>query len=565
MFFLTTLVVALAALAVTESQECDGETTRTCEECVALTEWGTKCNFCKADKRCQGDTDISSAFSCAGGFTTDAAGCTATPAPTAAPSCDGETTRTCEQCVALSEGVSKCNFCRSDNRCQGDLDLTSTFSCAGGYANSVESCRATPAPPSLPSCDGETNRTCEECVALTEGLTKCNFCKSDKRCQGDLDISTSFACTGGYSNSVESCRATPAPTAELVCDGETSRTCEECVALTEGVGKCNFCKSDNRCQGNLDLTSSFACAGGYTTDVAGCSMTPVPPPEPYCDGEVTTCSVCTSKSEFFLGKCNWCPDTGKCNGNIDLSNVNGACASGYKGSCDDVTTDPNFKFNCEQCPGNCNTGCVKTHSNGLIFCLRGELQIINGMCMTNASATGCCAPGQPGDTPMPVRSGPLRPTFANICFEYRAGCDSPADFCAYKAKYMACATRSDRCGDYNVLSDQFDKKCPAIKCQCSSVPNSCLSDGSQVAVQCTAPGQVQIMGDNCGQCKDCECEKRCCSTTCTGKSMEIDVAKFVCNANNDITMAECKCKKSGAATTSIAAMALIVMIVTMML
>jgi hypothetical protein len=154
---------------------------------------------------------------------------------------------------------------------------------------------------------------------------------------------------------------------------------------------------------------------------------------------------------------------------------------------------------------------------------------------------------------MPKPSGPLRPTFANICFEYRAGCDSPADFCAYKAKYMACATRSDRCGDYNVLSVQFDSKCPAIKCQCSSVPNSCLADGSQVAVQCTAPGQVQIMGDNCSQCKDCECEKRCCTSTCTGKSM--GVATFTCDENNGVTKPSCKCGgKSGASTLGAASM-----------
>jgi hypothetical protein len=446
----------------------------------------------------------------------------------------------------------------------GTFDLTSAFSCTGGFTKSAAACTAapvTPAPTPAPECDGETTRTCEECVALTETLTSCNFCKSDKRCQGDLDISTSFACAGGYSKSAADCKATPAPpspTTELVCDGETTRTCEECVALTEGIGtRCNFCKADKRCQGDLDVSTSFSCTGGYTTDAAGCSATPAPAPEPYCDGEVTTCAVCTSKSEFGLGKCNWCADTGKCQGNVDLSNFNGACPSGFKGTCNDVTSDPNYKYDCEQCPSNCNSDCAKMHSNGLTFCLRGDLQIINGMCKTNASATGCCGPAEAGATPMPKPSGPLRPAFANICFEYRAGCDNAADFCAYKAKYMACTTRSDRCGDYNVLSAQFDSKCPAIKCECSSVPNSCLADGSQVAVQCTAPGQVQIQGDNCSQCKDCECEKRCCTSTCSGKSMGVET--FNCDENNGVTKPSCKCGGKASDATANAAVSLLAM------
>jgi hypothetical protein len=47
------LVMALAMTMIVRAQQpellCDGETTRTCEECVALVELGTHCNFCKFD------------------------------------------------------------------------------------------------------------------------------------------------------------------------------------------------------------------------------------------------------------------------------------------------------------------------------------------------------------------------------------------------------------------------------------------------------------------------------------------------------------------------------------
>jgi hypothetical protein len=143
---------------------------------------------------------------------------------------------------------------------------------------------------------------------------------------------------------------------------------------------------------------------------------------------------------------------------------------------------------------------------------------------------------------LPTPMTPLRPTFADICFEYGFGCDNSTDFCAYKGKYMACATRSDRCGDFKSLSALFDSKCPAIKCQCSSVINSCPADGSQVAVQCTSPGTA----DSCAQCADCECERRCCTSKCITNSMAVGFVE--CEANNDLTAADCRCGGNASGT-----------------
>jgi hypothetical protein len=313
-----------------------------------------------------------------------------------------------------------------------------------------------------------------------------------------------------------------------------------CVWRFIDLSKCDFCKSDSRCHSNTDpaYLTPGGCAGGWAADAASCRA---PAATPYCDGEVTTCQQCASKSEFFFEKCNWCPDDGKCWGLADFS---AKCKSATIDECSANTVDPNFKFECSQC-NRCNSDCQQTFSNGMTFCLRGELQIVAGQCKTDKSAADCCAPGS---TPAPPASnGPLRPALSSICPEFSAGCGSALDFCSYKARYLSCATGSDRCSDFSVLATQYDAKCPAIMCQCSAVPQPCLPGGERVSVTCSVAGAAIV--DNCAACKDCSCEQRCCQTKCAAMDGGKVVEPFKCEMNNGATRPECKCAKGNDATS----------------
>jgi hypothetical protein len=293
-----------------------------------------------------------------------------------------------------------------------------------------------------------------------------------------------------------------------------------------------------QCNGDLDTDRvTTSCDDGWAADVASCAAAPT---AKYCDGEVTTCQQCASKSEFFLGKCNWCPDDGKCWGNTDgaVGGLGGGeCKSKLTDQCSSVTVDPNYKFDCAQCE-RCNLACQQTYSNGLTFCLRGELQIIGGQCKTDKDANGCCAADTTPQPPPPA--GTLRSAFSSICFEYSGGCTNALDFCSYKARYLSCATGSDRCSDYNSISTMYDNRCPQIKCQCSAVPNPCLPMGERVTVTCSVSGAAPM--DNCSACKDCSCEQRCCTTKCSMMDGKV-VQPFKCDQNNGVTKADCKCAK----------------------
>jgi hypothetical protein len=205
---------------------------------------------------------------------------------------------------------------------------------------------------------------------------------------------------------------------QLTCDGETTRTCDQCVALLELGSTCSFCKSDGRCVGRFD--ASTTCPGGFTTNATGCRSS-------------------------------------------------------------STVTAPTLR-------------------------------------------------------PTPPAS---RPSLLTHCPTYRGGCDRPADFCAQKGEYLACATSSDQCHNFNFLSTQFDASCPQVKCTCTPVANPCLPDGSQVATQCTLPV------DDCARCSTCECQLRCCTSACI--AMGYGVADGKCDAQDNKPLVGCTCRPKGAA------------------
>lgn len=82
-----------------------------------------------------------------------------------------------------------------------------------------------------------------------------------------------------------------------------------------------------------------------------------------CDGEVTTCSSCTSSSETFA-QCQWCSSNGNCNGKFDVASncPNGGqwlydCATG---SCSAFETTNIEATRSHQCNTSTTDQCVTT-------------------------------------------------------------------------------------------------------------------------------------------------------------------------------------------------------------
>lgn len=260
-----------------------------------------------------------------------------------------------------------------------------------------------------------------------------------------------------------------------------------------------------------------------------------------CDGEKgLSCATCQGMTAFGY-HCNYCRGDGRCEDDLTRVNPFTSCSGGWAQSPSDcVPID--YKYDCERCAGACNTGCTKKTVLGVLYCVRGETTVIDATCKTNATPDNCCKP-TPRPTPKPPVTQPPRPVFSATCQNYTGSCGDAAAFCTAKAAYLSCATKSDRCADYGVLSQQFDGFCASLpKCECDPVPNPCLSDQSAVVIKCKAPGVIM---DNCGHCTNCDCEERCCTAKCAAKSM--GVLSHECEENNDLTFADCRCGGTGTA------------------
>lgn len=258
-----------------------------------------------------------------------------------------------------------------------------------------------------------------------------------------------------------------------------------------------------------------------------------------CDGG-STCAACQAQTSLGY-HCNYCREDGRCANDAVRINPFTSCDGGWAQSPSDcVPID--YKYDCERCAGACNPGCTKKTVLAVLYCVRGNTTIIDSTCKTDATPNNCCKP-TPRPTPRPAPTSPPRPKFATTCANFTGSCSDGAAFCAAKATYLGCATKSDRCADYGALSVQFDATCAQLpKCECDPVPNPCLPDQSAVIVKCKAPG---VIVDNCGHCTNCECETRCCAAKCAAKSMAVLTDE--CEENNDLTFADCRCGGDSAA------------------